>query len=101
MAAHNRFVLSLEADQDLEDIFDYTFDEFGLDQAIKYVSEFEDFFNLLIHNPDIGKHRDEIKEGLRSFPKASHIIFYRVLIDHVRIVRILHARLDIPRYFLE
>ena len=93
------YILSEIADKDLEDIFDYTFDEFGYDQAEKYLLEIEEIFQNLIINPQIGKKRDEIKQGLYSFPKDNHIIFYRILDNHIRIVRVLHGRRDVPKYF--
>ena len=93
------YILSEIADKDLEDIFDYTFDEFGFDQAEKYLLEIEEIFQNLIANPQIGKKRDEIKQDLYSFPKDNHIIFYRILDNHIRIVRVLHGSRDIPKYF--
>ena len=93
------YILSEIADKDLEDIFDYTFDEFGYDQAEKYLLEIEEIFQNLIINPQIGKKRDEIKQGLYSFPKDNHIIFYRILDNHIRIVRVLHGSRDISKYF--
>ena len=93
------YILSEIADKDLEDIFDYTFDEFGFDQAEKYLLEIEEIFQNLIINPQIGKKRDEIKQGLYSFPKDNHIIFYRILDNHIRVVRVLHGSQDIPKYF--
>ena len=93
------YILSEIADKDLEDIFDYTLDEFGFDQAEKYLLEIEEIFQNLIANPQIGKKRDEIKQGLYSFPKDNHIIFYRILDNHIRIVRVLHGSRDIPKYF--
>ena len=35
------YILSKIADQDLEAIFDYTMEEFGFDQAEKYLLEIE------------------------------------------------------------
>ena len=93
------YILSEIADKDLEGIFDYTFDEFGFDQAEKYLLEIEEIFQNLIANPQIGKKRDEIKQDLYSFPKDNHIIFYRILDNHIRIVRVLHGSRDIPKYF--
>lgn len=71
------YELSQEADRDLDDIFDYTVHEFGFDQAIAYVSAFEEVFVSLAANPELGRKRDEIRDSLRSFVKGSHIIFYR------------------------
>ena len=93
------YILSEIADKDLEDIFDLTFDEFGFDQAEKYLLEIEEIFQNLIVNPQLGKKRDEIKQDLYSFPKDNHIIFYRILDNHIRIVRVLHGSRDIPKYF--
>lgn len=93
------YELSDEADSDLEVIFDYTAHEYGLDQAVKYVSGFDDLFEQILQNPMSGRERKEIRVGLRSFIKDSHIIFYRVLKDRVRIVRILRGSRDLPKLF--
>jgi len=93
------FELALPADKDLEDIFSYTDEEYGLNQAIKYLTELEDVFEQLVENPELGRERNEIKKGLRSFPKGSHVVFYRILVKHIRIVRILHGSRDLPKHF--
>ena len=93
------YELSTEADQDISDIFDYTHDEFGLDQAVAYVSAFGDCFAQLIDNPELGRIRDEIRIDLRSIHHEAHIVFYRILKDRVRIVRVLHGSRDLPRHF--
>lgn len=93
-----KVLLSKAADADLEDIFDYTLEEFGLDQAISYVSGFDDVFETISENPEIGRDRKEIIEELRSLAKDRHIIFYRILSNHIRIVRILHGSRDFPKF---
>lgn len=93
-----KVILSEAADADLEDIFDYTLEEFGLDQAVSYVSEFDDTFEIISENPEIGRKREEVREELRSLTKDKHVIFYRILIDHIRIVRILHDSRDLPKF---
>lgn len=92
------YELSQEADYDLENIFDYTADRFGVDQAVLYVSGFEDVFNHLSNNPKSGRLRNDIRKGLRSFVKESHVIFFRVLEDKIRIVRVLHASRDVIKF---
>tara|TARA_A200000159_G_C7045889_1_gene224024 strand:- start:76 stop:369 length:294 start_codon:yes stop_codon:yes gene_type:complete len=93
-----KVILSKAADADLEDIFDYTLEEFGLDQAVSYVSEFDDTFETISENPEIGRKREEIREELRSLVKDKYVIFYRILIDHIRVVRILHGSRDLPKF---
>jgi toxin ParE1/3/4 len=99
MSNSNRFYeLSDQADQDIEEIFDYTEINFGFDQAVEYLSKLEGVLHQLVENPEIGRTRNEIKVGLRSFPKSSHVIFYRILNNRIRIVRILHGSKDLPNF---
>jgi len=94
-----RYELSLEADQDLSDIFDYTQTEFGQDQAIIYLRDLDDCFTTLLNHPESGRKRPEIREGLYSLASGSHVVFYRILADRLRIVRVLHGSRDLPRLF--
>lgn len=93
------YELSLEAEKDIEEIFDYTEQIYSLEQAVAYVSQFETLFEKLIHNPQLGRKRDEIRKSLRSLPKEHHVVFYRIFDDRVRIVRILHESRDLPKFF--
>ena len=90
--------LSLEADKDLEDIYDYTVSQFGEDQAVKYLLGLEEIFFSLCDNPQMGRERKEIRENLRSVSKESHTIFYRIADTHIWIARVLHASRDVIRF---
>lgn len=92
------YSLSPEADNDIEEIFDYTEFEYGLQKAIEYTTQFHTVFIELSQSPELGRSRDEIKVGLRSLIQNKHVIFYRILKDHIRIVRVLHSRSDIPSF---
>ena len=94
------YVLSENADSDIDSIFDYTEIEHGFNQAVKYLNNLETVFQKLVINPEIGKKRNEIKKGLYSLPEQQHVIFYRILKTHIRIVRILHGSKDIPKSFI-
>jgi toxin ParE1/3/4 len=83
---------------DLGDIFDYTEQEFGSAKATSYLLELETVFNQLISSPKLGRERDEIRANLRSMVHSSHVIFYRVRTDHIRIVRVLHSSRDLSRF---
>ena len=93
------YELSAAADQDIQDIYDYAAQEYGEDQAESYTLELEIFLEELVRSPEMGRRRDDIRTGLRSFPKGHHVIFYRILADRIRIVRILHSRQDLTRIF--
>ena len=93
------YELSQDADQDIDEIFEYTKAAYGLSQAIQYLTEIEQVITKLLNNPGLGRNRDEIKKGLRSIPKGDHIIFYNQTTDRIRVVRILHGRKDVPERF--
>lgn len=95
----NKYVLSREADNDLEKIFDYTFEEFGFNQAVKYLDEIDEVFVKIINTPEIGRSRNEIKKSVYSLPIGSHIVFYTIQIDYIRILRVLHGAKDLPKSF--
>jgi toxin ParE1/3/4 len=93
-----RYELSQAADKDLQEIYDYTAANFGSDQAIKYLSGLEELFSAMCTHPNIGRERNEIRKGLRCGSYVSHIVYYRVLNNRIRIVRVLHASRDIPKF---
>jgi len=96
MAKFSHYALAEIADQDLVDIYEYTEKEFGQDQAVTYLLSLEAVLNGLLENPLLGKERNEIKNGLRGFTHKEHVIFYRILEKHIRIVRVLHGSRDLP-----
>jgi toxin ParE1/3/4 len=94
-----RYLLSQEADFDIDAIFDYTEQEHSFNQAIKYLLNLESVFENLVINPEIGRERNEIKKGLFSITEQEHIIFYRILKNNIRIVKVIHGSKDIPKEF--
>ena len=53
----------------------------------------------LASTPGMGRTRDEIAEGLRSFPVGRYVIFYRTIPEGVEIVRVLHGSRDVDALF--
>lgn len=95
----NKHVISKEAYVDLDEIFEYTFEKFGLNQAIKYLNEIDDAFTKIVDTPQIGRARSELSRGLYSLPVGEHLVFYEIVGDCIRIVRVLYAGKDLPRNF--
>jgi len=95
------YELSQDADDDLVSIFDYTSEQFGNEQAIKYLTLLDDVFQNLCNNPFSGRNRNEIAEGIRSIVYVSHIVFYKLIEEKILIVRVLHSSRDVSRYFPE
>jgi toxin ParE1/3/4 len=82
--------LSQRADSDLLQIFIYGLEQFGLGQAEKYQSEFQDVFSLLAENPLLGRAADQIGKGVRRHERGSHIILYDVKTYGVFILALVH-----------
>lgn len=92
-----RYILSPEAKTDIADIRKYTTRQWGKAQTEKYSLQLRERMRWLADNPMLGKSRDEIKEGYRSFNEGSHIIFYRVAGSAIEIIGILHQNMDIEQ----
>jgi toxin ParE1/3/4 len=93
-----RFVLSPRAQTDLEEIWDYTADRWGLDQAETYTRALWQRIEAVTVNPAMGEDCSVIRAGYRKIPCGSHVLFYRVIGDGIDVVRILHERLDYERH---
>jgi toxin ParE1/3/4 len=93
-----RYRLSEEAQNDLRVITRYTKENWGNKQAKRYLVELAAGCENIARSPKLGKARDEIEKGIRSFPVARHIIFYRVVTECIEIARVLHASMDIKRH---
>lgn len=92
------YQLRKEAQFDLEDIFDYSQDNFGLNIAVKYLNDLEDTFFNLCEYPTIGKNRSEIKFDVYSFVHKEHLILYKMSETKIEILRVLHQSRDLPRF---
>lgn len=87
------------AEFDIEEIFDYTINEYGQNQADRYTAELYSRFQWLADNLKIGLNRDEVKEGYRSYFQGSHTIFFRETIEGIEIIGIPHQSEDIEQNF--
>lgn len=88
-------LISPRATADLKDIWSHIADddEDRADEVIDFL--FEHCSNLLAM-PSMGRARDELRPGVRSWPAKSWVVFYRVTPDNVEIIRVLHGRQDVP-----
>ena len=87
--------LTATANQDLHDIYAYSLEKWGQKQADVYFKQLENSFYLLLDNPNLGKQRNDLKQGYRSFLTKKHAIFYEISNNEIIILRILHRRMDV------
>ena len=91
--------LSKEAQDDLKEIKNHSRMVWGNKQTQEYLSEIKNCLEKLIISPELGKMRNEITDGVRSFGVGRHIIFYRLGKTEIEVARILHKRIDVIRHF--
>jgi toxin ParE1/3/4 len=95
-----RFVLSPRARADLDEIWDYTTDRWGLDQAETYIRALWQRIEAVAANPAMGQDCSEIRAGYSKIACGSHVLFYRVVAGGIDVVRVLHERMDFDRHIL-
>ena len=66
--------------------------------AFMRMTAIRDRFAALLDNPKLGKARGDLGAGYRTVLVGSHVVFYRLAADDVRIVRVLHQRMDPVRH---
>jgi toxin ParE1/3/4 len=86
------------AKEDLEEIHDFI-TKGSSRHATQMLQRFESIFNLLVDAPMAGTSRNELEQGIRSYPVGSYIIFYHVKDQFVIIDRVLHTGRDIEFIF--
>jgi len=92
------FLLSPAAAQDLEEIEEYIAHE--RPSAVRGVLDaLEAACQLVADYPGVGRARDEIDEGVMSFPMGSYVLFYYGHDDPFGIARILHGSRDLATAF--
>ena len=84
-----------EAENDLQQIIDYTLEQWGKAQARDYVDGLEALAGQLADNPGLGTDRDQLIQGLLSFPYESHVLYYLRQAHGMTIIRVLHKRMDV------
>jgi toxin ParE1/3/4 len=93
------YFLSTDAEEDIQDIYIFTEEKWGEEQAREYVFGLYEAFDLIGDNPRIGRLRRELGADVRSLPHASHVVFFMELQGEAAIVRVLHKSRDFPDLF--
>lgn len=94
-----RYRLTLRAEADLVSIAVHTRETWGQAQEERYVRQMFARLDWLAENPRLGREREDIAPGYRSFPEGPHVIFYLICGDFIDIIGMPHAARDLPNYF--
>jgi toxin ParE1/3/4 len=95
MSAHRlQLILAPNARADFSDLLLYTRRQWGQRQRATYKAVIDRALRELTEFPNLGRARDEISPGLRSFPAGRHVIYYRVTGTELIVTRIVHGSRD-------
>lgn len=94
-----RFVLSPEAAQDLNDIWEYIADN-SLDAADRFLGKLHDQILALAQNPGMGHRREDLAgdRPLLFWPVGNYLIIYTATKGFVEIVAVAHGKRDMPAF---
>jgi toxin ParE1/3/4 len=92
----NKYRISKQAINDLNNIWVYTFNKWSKEQADRYYDLIIGEIEFIADNYLIGKSAEQTRKNYRVTKIKSHLIFYRKAENEiVEVVRILHQRMDI------
>lgn len=95
------YVITEEADADLDVLAEHTIARFGIAQARRYSEALFGVFDMLVKFPLMGTDQSHISPDLRRFVHASHAIYYKVAGDSVVIVSLLGPGQDPATRFIK
>ncbi len=91
--------LSENAEDDLRNIQQYTFETYGERQVYVYEEILNKALAALLHNPNLGHKRPDLPPEYRAYPAGQHVIVFRVKEKIVYVVRVLHGSMDFALRF--
>lgn len=97
-ARRRRIVYSDDAKAELSDIFLFTEEQWGKAQRRIYKQLILSTIRRLSQSPLLGRPRDDVSVGLRSFPVGNHVLYYWEHHGLLQIAHVLHSRRDATRY---
>lgn len=94
----NKYRISKQAIDDLNDIWVYTFRNWSKAQADRYYDLIIEEIEFIADNYLIGKSAEQTRKNYRVTSVKSHLIFYRKVENEiVEIIRVLHQKMDIKK----
>ncbi len=93
-----RYRLSRDAHTDLLEIWTYIAAD-DVRAADKIIDDITEKLDRLAQFPMMGRAREELAVGIRSFVSNKYVILYRLDGPDIEIHRVIHGARDIPRLF--
>lgn len=86
------------AERDLQNIYSFGFERFGLEQTEIYALELLDVLDLIALNPRMAREHFEFGKAVRIHPHRSHLIVYPIEVDEIQILRVLSRHQSLVKH---
>jgi plasmid stabilization system protein ParE len=97
----NRYVLSVDAEQDLNEIWEYIAQD-DMDAADRWIGKLFDAFQALATTPGMGHAREDLTPlPVLFWPVGAYLILYRVWAESVEVVAVTQGARDIPSFLTQ
>jgi toxin ParE1/3/4 len=70
----------------------------GGEQAERHLQGLFDCFEELAANPRLGRERDAVKAGYRSFPQGRHVVFYVIASAGIEMIGVVRQSADVDAH---
>lgn len=87
--------LAPEAESDLDELWYYVASNGSVEIADRLVDSLTSTFVLLAKYPRVGRRRDDLRPGIRSFPVGKYAVLYRLDGEDVLIQRVVRGSRDL------
>lgn len=82
---------------DLDNIWDYTVEEWGADQADRYTDDIQNTCSSLARGEKRGRDVG-VRAGYLKHAVGKHFVFFRTTKAGIEVIRILHQSMDVGRH---
>ena len=89
----SRVTFSPAAIADIDGIWDYTAETWGVDQADRYTDDIRDACNDLAAGLKQGR-AVSVRDGYLKYAVGKHFVFFVQAGDGIAVIRVLHQRMD-------
>ena len=92
----NKYVLSVDAEQDLNEIWEYIAQD-SVDAADHWIAKLFDAFQSLAQAPGMGRRREDLTAfPILFWPVGAYLVLYRAQAEWIEIVAVTQGARDIP-----
>lgn len=93
-----RILLSPRAHGDIEHIWQYSAQNWGIEQAELYIRQIAAHIEQLSTHPHLARPCPEIRPGYAKYRTGAHFLYLRRQNDALEVIRILHESMDVAQH---